>query len=132
VDLVDEKDRLTTELKSLLSFVDHFANSCNAFGNRREGYEFAVRVLGDQSAEGGLARAGWSPEDHRFDVAGFDGRSQGLSGCEQVLLPNKFFEGARAHPRGEGLGGFSGAEEGFSATAKVGRGLTEFLWHWCS
>ena len=44
-------------------------------------------------------------EEYRRQAVGFDGAAQKFPGREDVFLPDKFFQGARAHPGGERSGG---------------------------
>ncbi len=74
----------------------------------------------DDFGESGFAHAGRSPEDHGAEFAlalavAFDLHAKGLAGCQQVLLPAVFVEGAGAHALGQRrswrgmLRGFGGA-----------------------
>src|SRR5208283_5552282 len=85
----------------LLDFLD-------AGENGGELDEVGFGDAGDDLGEGGLAGSGGSPEDHRGRIIAFDLQAEGFAGADEMLLPDKFVEGARAHAIGEGpraLGG---------------------------
>jgi hypothetical protein len=65
MDLVNEEYRLASQLQTLLSGGNYFANASDSLGHGREWDELAVSVVGDEPADRGLPRAGRPPEDHR-------------------------------------------------------------------
>ena len=62
----------------------------------------AAGGVGNDLSEGGLACAGRPPEeDGGEELVGFNGTTQELPFAHNMLLADEFFEGARAHARGE-------------------------------
>src|SRR5437762_2218649 len=99
MNLVDEEDRLSSHLQPLLRFADDFADFGNSFRHRRERDEFAVGVLGDQSAKRRFAGSWRSPEHHRGDASLLDCIAEGFARSEEMLLSYEFLKCARAHSR---------------------------------
>ena len=61
----------------------------------------ALVMRGNDFGERGLAGARRAPEDHRGRVVTLDLHAQRFAGADQMLLPDKFIERARAHAVGE-------------------------------
>ena len=98
---VDEYDGASAGAPCVFGSGHHVFDLSNAAHYRAEGDKFGMRAPRNQARERGLAAAGRSPENHRTEVVGFDGRAQRLSRAEQRLLARKFFERARTHAFGE-------------------------------
>src|SRR5438876_1152141 len=77
--------------------------ACRTLGHGRKRLELAGGVVGDETGERGLPRAGGPPEDARPHVAAADQLPQGFAGPEQVLLAEKVLKRCGAHAGGEGL-----------------------------
>ena len=111
MNFVDKEHGAASLCAPRLRLDDHRTHTRHSLGHRRERDELAVGVARDQPAERRLAGAGRAPEEHRADGAGFDFLAEGATRGEEVTLADDFVEGARAHPRGEGLGRRGGVEE---------------------
>src|SRR5438046_3195687 len=104
VNLVAEENRAAAfVLEPLLRLLDDLPHPRHTLGHGRKRLELAGGVVGDETGERGLARAGGPPEDARPHVAAADQLPQGFAGPEQVLLTEEVFEAGRAHAGGEGL-----------------------------
>src|SRR5579859_4823759 len=93
--LVDEYDGAPAGAPCVLCSGHNIFDFANAAEHRAERNEFGMRAPRNQAGERGLAAAGRSPENHRTEIVGFDGRAQRLSRAEQRLLARKFLESAR-------------------------------------
>src|SRR5205807_4387975 len=60
--------------------------------------------LRDDMGQRRLAGPWRSGQNHRRQTIRFDRAAQKFSGAENMFLPDKFLEGARPHPSGEGSG----------------------------
>src|SRR5438034_5317796 len=104
VNLVAEENRAAAfVLEPLLRLLDDLPHPRHTLGHGRKRLELAGGVVGDETGERGLARAGGPPEDARPHVAAADQLPQGFAGPEQVLLTEEVFEAGRAHAGSEGL-----------------------------
>ena len=57
----------------LFGFFDSFANFFNAAGDGGNTLHFRLNALRDNFRQGGLAGAGWPPENHGMDVSCLNG-----------------------------------------------------------
>src|SRR5690348_10012297 len=64
----------------------------HTFGHGRKRLELAGGVVGDETGERGLPRAGGPPEDARPHVAAADQLPQGFARPEEVFLAEEFLE----------------------------------------
>jgi hypothetical protein len=106
VDLVEEQDGALPALaEPLPSTLDHLAHVLDPGGDRAELLERTLGAAGHGEGEGGLAGAGWPPEDRTGEPVLFDQTAQRPPRCDEVLLPDDVVERARTQPGGQrGLG----------------------------
>src|SRR5438034_4061590 len=104
VNLVAEENRAAAfVLEPLLRLLDDLPHPRHTLGHGRKRLELPGGVVGDETGERGLPRAGGPPEDARPHVAAADQLPQGFAGPEQVLLAEKVLKRCGAHAGGEGL-----------------------------
>ncbi len=107
VDLVHEQDRAKAAATALvLGLGNDLADLPHAREHGGERHETGAGHRSHQRGQGGLARAGRSPKDHRVQLACLDGRAQDAARPQEVLLADDLVQGAWPHPVGEG--GFPG------------------------
>jgi hypothetical protein len=111
-------------------FGDDAAEVGDTCGYGGEGDEAGVALRGDDPGEGGLATAGWAPDDDRRELAGLDQAAEQLAGTDEVLLADVVIEVSGSHAggerraggivvEGEGVGG----EEGLLGLGTPGRAV---------
>src|SRR6185436_16622546 len=103
MNLVDEKNCLSSELESLFGRSDNLSNSRNTFSHGRKRDELAISVTRDHPSDCRLARSRRAPEHHRRDRAFFDCISQWFPYPDEVLLSNDFIECSWTHSRSQRL-----------------------------
>ena len=84
-------------------FFDDFADPGDAVDYGAELDEFSVGVLGNQACDRRLAATRRAPEDAAADITPSNGIAQGTTRSQEMLLPDAFFQSARAHPSGQRL-----------------------------
>ena len=97
VNLVEEEDRPLAALLQVPSrFGEDLADFLRAGGDRVHRLEAALRVVGDDVGEGGLAGAGRAVEDERAEPVG-DEHARRSFLAEDVLLADELVERPRPH-----------------------------------
>src|SRR6266480_607815 len=100
--LVDEKDCAAASLAIQTGFTDRSPQIFYARENGREGDEFRVGSLGQQSRQSRLAGSWRSPKDQRRKCgAAFNQTAKHATLADQLLLSDKLAERARPHPIGK-------------------------------
>src|SRR3972149_6375375 len=85
----------------LLRLGDDAAEVGDAGGDGGDRLEVGAGLAGDDAGEGGLAGAGWPPEDHRRGLAGLDRLAQEAALANDLLLADELVEGLGPHAGGE-------------------------------
>ena len=102
MNLVNEQDRFLAGIRQPVAGArDDAANISDVGLDAAEAFEFALRGVGDDFGEGGLAGAGRAVEDDGTDPVGFDGAPQEFAFRQDVALAHKFRERVGAHPCGQ-------------------------------
>ena len=102
--LVDEQDGppLGEDAAGVgLATVEHLAHVLDARGDRTQGVEGHLGVLGDDAGQGGLAHSRRPPQDKRRDVAALDHAANHRALAHQVALADVVIEGAGPQPFGK-------------------------------
>ena len=103
MDFIHEQDRaLALDDSTLLGGLDQPAQFRNPAGDGREGLEVGLGMRGNQAGEGGLARAGRSPEDQGRQGVLLDGEPKRPPRAEDVVLPDQLVERPWPHPIRQG------------------------------
>ena len=102
VDFVYEQDGgLAVHPSAVAGFRDDTSQVSHAGGDGADRLEGGLSGGGDQTGEGGLARAGRPPEDEGGQTTGGDGAEQDAVTPDDLLLTDELVEGAGAHPFGQ-------------------------------
>ena len=102
MNLVEEQNRsLVVQAESFVGAVDHFTDVTNAGRHRRELLERPRGRSGDGQGQGGLARAGRSPEENAGETIGLDETTQRLTGADQVVLAHDVVDRLRTQSSSE-------------------------------
>ena len=79
VNLVAEQHRAPSHDPAGFGLLDDLPHPGDTFDHRAEFDELTIGVVGYEPGDGGLAGAGWSPEDATADIAAPDGIAQRLA-----------------------------------------------------
>ncbi len=122
VHLVDEEHgRRAARAALTAGRVDHRPDVLDAGGQCRHRHEPPVGGARHQVRDGGLAAAGWPPQDHRHGGGTGDQLAQRCARGEQVLLADQLIQGDRAHPYGQRRRRVRGVGQRAALTAGAGR-----------
>jgi hypothetical protein len=102
MDLINEEDRLSPgRAQTIRRCSDDSAHLGDIAFDAADPNEFRVCPLRNDSGQCSLAAAGWPRENHRGQSIGFNRPAQQFARRENVVLADKFIEGARPHARGK-------------------------------
>ena len=118
VDFVDEDDGFFAALPLAFGVFHDFFNVFDAAHDCAEGDEARAGLVGDDLRQGSFAHAGRPPEDHGAQFVVRNHVLQDFAFAQQLPLPDKVVEGARAQAGGQRLVFF------------VSRGEKGGLFHW--
>ena len=99
-------------------FLEQLAHFLDADGDGVELAKDALRVLGDDVGEGGLAAAGRAVEDHRAEAIRLQQPAQQLARAEEVLLADELVERCAAACGRRAAGPSSGWRRGPGETGR--------------
>ena len=103
MNLVDEQDGLLAGRSKPIRGSRHDSPHLGDIAfHSAEAFEFRAGHVRDDLRQRGFASAGRAGQDHGRQPIGFDCAPQKFSRREDVFLADKFLEGPRAHPGGEG------------------------------
>jgi hypothetical protein len=106
MDLVQKQNGSLAKLFKVLSrFAQDVPNILDACRNGIQGFEAALRVMGDDMREGGLSRAGRPVKDERRKSIRQQHSPQQFARPEEMFLADVLVERARAHACGQRTGG---------------------------
>ncbi|GGK26713.1 hypothetical protein GCM10008955_20620 [Deinococcus malanensis] len=122
VNLVEKQDGAGATGAQPLGFRDGLAHVLDACRNGRQGNEMRADLAGEQPRQGGLADAGWSPQDQAAQPAGLQHAGQRPARAKQMCLSHHFGHRMGAQAFGQRRGR---VEQGHAASIGRARGS----WH---
>ena len=97
VHFVDKQHRASTLGKGGFGLGQCGAHIRQSRQHRRDRLEFGIGIARQQQGQGGLAASRRAPQDHRMQLAAFDGTPQRLAFAKQATLADNLIQRLRTH-----------------------------------
>ena len=108
VDLIDKQDAiLSVHFFPVAGSLQNFPKDGNIGQYAAGAFEASVGCFGNHFGQCSFSASGRAIEDNAAEAVGLDGASQQFAFAENMLLPDDFIQGLRAHPRRQGGGSCS-------------------------
>src|SRR5277367_3676474 len=100
MNFIDENDGSGAVLASAVGVAHDLLDLLDPDHHGGKSDEIGLGDAGDDLSESGLARARWSPEDHRGRIVALDLHAQRLAGTDEMFLADEFIERPWTHAVG--------------------------------